>query len=297
MEAAALVSFAEVAAAGSFSAAARSAGRSRQSLHREIGELERRLGLRLFERSTRKLRVTDIGQRLLVHADRIRDAARAASEEMKSARSRPSGTLRLTAPELLGEIFVAPVIAEFLERYPDVRVEATLTLDRINLIEGGFDLAVRAGPIVDSALIARPLGRASVVCCAAPRYLEKAAALRVPADITRHRTIHYGRDTNGVDVAWSLGDEVIRHRPRLTSTSARAVLDAARRGLGVARLPLLACSHELETGELVEVLAPWRDESASIHALYASQAASNPTLKAFLDVLRRSAARASWLRA
>lgn len=293
---AALVSFAQVAAAGSFSAAARSTGRSRQSIHREIGELERRLGVRLLERSTRSLRITDIGQRLLVHADRVRDIARSATEEMKSARAKPGGTLRVTAPELLGEAFVAPAFAAFMERYPDVRIEATFTIERVDLIAHGFDLAVRAGSQVESGLFARPLGRAAVVCCAAPRYLEKAPPLRATTDVARHATLHYGRDAHGIDVTWSLGADLVRHRPRLVSTSARAVRDAARRGLGVARLPLLACSGEIENGELVEVLAPFRDESAQIHAVYASQLAVNPTLKAFVELLRKSAARAPWLR-
>ena len=263
-------------------------------MSRQVAQLEGQLGVRLFERSTRRLRLTDIGQRLLVHADRARRELAAATEEMRSARDRPGGTLRVTAPELLGEEFVSLVIAAFLERYPDVRVEALFTTESVDLIARRFDLGVRAGPLADSSLIARPLGHAALVCCAAREYLEAAPPLRAPADLAAHATLSYGRDTPSVEVAWSLGQETVRHEPRLSSTSARAVCDAAARGLGVARLPYLACAQRIEAGALVEVLTPWRD-AAPVHAVYASRSATNPTLYAFLEVLQDAAERSNWL--
>ncbi|MEZ6187390.1 MAG: LysR family transcriptional regulator [Planctomycetota bacterium] len=295
MDPAALLTFAEVARTGSFSAAARKSGRSRQSVNRQVAALEARLGLRLFERSTRRLRITDVGQRLLLHAERLRRDVLAATDEMRAARSAPGGTLRVTAPGLLGEEFVSPTIASFLSLYPEVRIEEVLSLERVDLLEQRFDLAIRAGRLEDSPLISRLLGHAVVVCCASPALLASAPPIEVPGDLLDLPTIHYGRHQIGPEVTWRFGDTAVRVLPRLASTSTRTACNAAVHGLGVVRLPLLACQAELESGALVEVLVAWRDETVPIQAVYASPSATNPTLQAFVGALLDAAQQATWL--
>lgn len=293
----ALLTFARVVEAGSFSAAARALGRSRQSVHREVTRLETDFGVRLVERTTKRLRVTDAGLRLHAHAATLVQEAQRALHTLRASRAGPSGTLRVSAPHLLGERFVVTVIARFLERWPDVRVEAEFTLEPADPLNRDVDVALRVGalPMLDAR--ARRLGMATEVCCAAPAYLGGAAALEVPSDLARHATLHYGRSAPRAMVEWHLGtsmDTRVLHLPRLVSTSAQVVRQLTLAGLGVSRLPLLLCRRDLEDGGLVEVLGAWRHAGAPVNALYASHTTEVPAVREFLDELSRAAAAAPW---
>ncbi|HEU4404511.1 MAG TPA: LysR substrate-binding domain-containing protein [Polyangiaceae bacterium] len=290
LDLAALAAYAQVVAAGGFSGAARALGVPRQAVHRRVTALERELGLELLERTTRRVRPTDAGRRLFGHAERVLAEARAATEAMRAARAAPSGTLRLTAPELFGELVIGPALAKFLARWPAVRAAALFSLEREDLLGRDLDLAIRLGPLREGSRRARRLGAVPVVCCAAPALIAGAAEpVEHPGALASWPALHYGRDPGGAPVRWRFqkGRQAaeLRLEPRLCSTSARVVRDAALAGLGVARLPRLVCEHELGRGALVEVLAAWRGEPTPVHAVFSARPSSSPTLGAFLQTL------------
>jgi DNA-binding transcriptional LysR family regulator len=276
-----LATFAEVVRAGSFAEAARRLGRPRQSIHRQVAALEARLGLQLVERSTRRLRVTDVGQRLFEHADRIRDEARRAVALLKDAAHAPSGVLRVTAPDLFGEVVLTPVIQTFLERWPDVRVEAVFSLDHADLLAEGFDLAIRLGSAGTHEHRTHVLARTAVAWVAAPSYLARVGAPTQLEELATLDYLHYGREPRAlIDASTST------RMPRLWCTNARTVHDAAVAGLGVAKLPLLLCAPTLRSGALVRVLPELPLDAARVYAIHAARTSASPTLDAFLSVLR-----------
>lgn len=277
-----LATFAEVVHAGSFSEAARRLGRPRQSIHRQVAALETRLGLQLLERTTRRLRVTDVGRRLFEHADRIRDEARRAAALLKDAGSAPSGVLRVTAPDLFGELVLTPVIRSFLERWPDVRVEAVFSLDHADLLAGGFDLAIRLGSPGTHEHRTHVLARTAVAWVAAPSYLLRVGTPARVEDLATHDYLHYGREPRAI----ALDASTSTRTPRLWCTNARTVHDAAVAGLGVAKLPLLLCAPTLRSGALVRVLPELPLDAARVYAIHAARTSASPTLDAFLAVLR-----------
>jgi len=274
-----LATFAEVVHAGSFSEAARRLGRPRQSIHRQVAALETRLGLQLLERSTRRLRVTDVGRRLFEHADRIRDEARRAAALLKDAGSAPSGVLRITAPDLFGELVLTPVIHTFLERWPDVRVEAVFSLEHADLLASGFDLAIRLGSPGTHEHRTHVLARTALAWVAAPSYLARRGTPTRLEDLATHDHLRYGREPQALDASAATP-------PRLWCTNARTVHDAAVAGLGVAKLPLLLCASTLRSGALVRVLPELPLDAARVYAIHAARSSASPTLDAFLATLR-----------
>lgn len=292
-----LAYFAQVIESAGFSPAARALGVPRQVVHRRVTALEGALDLRLLERTTRQVRPTDVGRRLYEHARRMLDEARAATAVMAASRAEPTGTLRITAPQLFGERFLQPAIIRFLQRWPRARIEAVFTLHAEDLLANNLDLAVRIGPLPDSSLIARRLVKAGrVACCAAPAYLDSNPTIGHPRDLQDHQTLHYGRYREPVRWRFERGSEQVEIalESRLVAGSATIVLDAARQGIGVVHLPSFLCIPALEAGELREVLEDWSAPTTPIHAVYPSHTAGNPTLRGFVDLLQEHLAEISW---
>jgi len=186
----AMVVFAAVADTGSFTAAARHLAMPKSTVSRKVGELEKRVGARLIQRTTRRLRLTDVGRVYSEHCTRIRREADEADLTVQQMQSTPRGLLRITAPpsfRTLGQI-----AAEFLKRYPDVRIEVVCTERHVDLVAEGFDVAVRVGPLMDSNLIARKLAVVKQVLVAAPGYLRRRGSPQGPMELQEHETIGVG---------------------------------------------------------------------------------------------------------
>jgi DNA-binding transcriptional LysR family regulator len=173
----ALVRFAAVVEGGGFSPAARALGVPRQSLHRSVAALEEAAGVRLLDRDARRVRPTDAGRRLYAHAGAILREARDAAASMRAAGGRPRGRLRLTAPHLFAEAFLAPLIEAFLRAWPEVQIDADFTVARSDLVRDDYDLAIRVGPRPEGRYVAS-LGAVRTICCAAPTYLAGAPPAR-----------------------------------------------------------------------------------------------------------------------
>jgi DNA-binding transcriptional LysR family regulator len=234
-----IVVFARVIEAGSFTAAARLLGMPKTTVSRRIAALEREVGVRLLQRTTRSLNVTDAGRLYYEESSQALRTIEDANLRLAEARAEPSGTIRISAPVGFGGYFLSSAIFDFLATYPKTKVELRLTDDKLNLVENGIDLSFRTGILPDSTLIARKLGSTHRILCASPNYLARHGAPVVPADLARHHCVIAGPST--ANAHWVLegshGQETVTVSGRFAANEMQAVIAAAIAGYGIAQLP------------------------------------------------------------
>ncbi|MHC4380320.1 MAG: LysR family transcriptional regulator [Planctomycetota bacterium] len=286
MDLEALSYFGQVLRSGSFSAAARELDIPRQRVHRRIVSLERDLGVRLLDRTTRSLRPTVAGRQMRTHALRILEEGQAARASLRGVKEHPSGTLRVTTTPIFGEMVLGPVIEEFLKAWPETRIEALFTMEPEPLLERDLDLAIRFGPLQDSSLFAKPLGTAQLRWVASPEYI---SARGVPHDLDellQHDVLTFNRRP-GHEPAWTWLPKTTRAalQSRFSCTLETVVLQACLQGLGVALMANALSRPHLADGTLVEVLEDYRSPEGEFHAVYSGRLSDNPTLLAFLETL------------
>jgi DNA-binding transcriptional LysR family regulator len=282
----AILIFASVAETGSFTAAARTLALPKSTVSRKVLELEKHLGARLIQRTTRKLSLTDVGRVYYEHCARISREADEADLAVQQMQATPRGVLRVTAP--LSFRPPSRIAAEFLKRYPDVRIEVVCTDRNVDLVAEGFDVAIRAGPLTDSSLIARKVAMVKQVLVAAPVYLRRRGRPRTPLELQEHETIAFGSGPSpGV---WSLrkaGESVdVRVRPRLAVNDNDWMHDAASRGIGIALLHEHVCREDIHAGRLRQVLTEWSLEETPLHALYPTPRHLSRKVVTFIEMLR-----------
>ncbi len=279
--------FVAVAEAGSFAGGARATGLSPPSVTRGVNELEERLGARLFLRTTRVVRLTDVGRGYLEEVRGILADLRAADDLASGTAAEPTGHLRVTAPVEFGHIHVAPILADFLDAYPAVSADL-LTVDRIvNLVEEGIDVALRIGDLPPSGLTALRVGQVRRVVCATPDYLRKHGVPQRPADLAHHKIISIGSITPTAD--WRFGKdrgEVVRLKPRLLVSNVGAALELARRGWGVTRALSYQVDPDLQDGTLLTVLDAFEAERLPVHLVHQEGRRVTAKLRSFLDFAR-----------
>jgi DNA-binding transcriptional LysR family regulator len=273
--------FVRVVQAGSFTAAAHALDLTKSSVSRKVTELEDRLGARLLSRSTRTLRLTDVGRAYYADCARIIGEIEEAELAVTRMQTTPRGLLRLSVPLAFAPL--GAVIAEYLSRYPDVRAEIVATDRQVNLVDEGFDLAIRVGPLADSTLIARPLGAIKRMLVASPSYLARRGRPRKPADLERHPCLVFTAD------GWTLraGKKSVGVAPpaRLVVNDFELLREAALGGLGVASLPEHVCRDDLRRRRVRRVLPEWCTDDAQIHAVYPSTRHLTPKVTACLDMI------------
>jgi DNA-binding transcriptional LysR family regulator len=273
--------FAAVVREGSFTKAARRLGITKQTTSERIGKLEGRLGVRLLERTTRRLRVTEPGalyyERCAAIATQIEDA----NAEVQRRQAEPVGLLRLSAPFLYGRRFLAPVVADYLERYPKVRVEIVLVDRRVHLIEEGLDIAIRIGALHDSSLAARRLGEGHVYYVASPRFLA-GHAVATARDLSAARCI--GMRPNE---AWEVFGEETKIEPALVVNDLEVACDAAIAGIGIAQVPAIVCREAVADGRLQVLFGPKPALLRPVYAIYPSRLYLPPKVRTFLDALAK----------
>lgn len=288
---AAMSAFVAVADRQGFAPAARHLGLAPSAVTRQVAALEEHLGLRLLQRTTRSVTLTDAGARYLDRARRVLAEMQEAEDFAQSARLSPVGRLTVTAPVTFGHLHVAPLIAEYLRRYPEVQGQLLLSDRWINLVEEGVDLAVRIGRLPDSGLVARPLGRTRRVLVGAPAYLERAGIPRAPAELARHELIRFGSfdapeewrfERNGVE-------ERIALLPRLLTNSADAAIRVAERGGGLARVLSYQAAEALRAGRLRIVLAEFEPPARPIQIVRPAARLVSAKLRAFIDLAAETA--------
>ena len=257
--------YAAVVREGGFTRAARALGLTKQTVSERVGKLEERLGVRLLERTTRRLRPTDAGSLYYERCAAIAAQIEEANAEIQRRQAAPVGWIRLSAPVLYGRRFLSPVIADYLRRFPEVRVEVVLADRRVDLISEGFDLAIRIGALDDSTLTARKLGEGHVYHVASPAWL-KAHRISAPQDLGSLRTIGMRAHET-----WRLDGASVKVTPSLVVNDLEMATDAATAGLGAARLPSLVCREAVESGALRVLFGPDPAERPPVYAVYPSR--------------------------
>lgn len=292
-----VAAFTAVADAGSFSAAARALGLSKSAVSKQVARLEDRLRVRLVNRTTRRLALTEEGRAFAERCRRILAEIEEAELAVRRLQSTPRGTLRVNAPMSFGVAHFAPLLPAFLERYPEVAVELVLNDRVVDLVEEGFDLAVRIVRLADSSLIARRLAPFRRVVCAAPEYWRRRGRPRRPADLAGHECLRYSY-LSTVD-EWPFigpqGAERVRVRGRLSVNNGDALRIAAVAGLGVCLAPTFIVGEEIAAGRLEVVLADYEERDLAIYAVYPSPRHLSAKVRAFVDFLAAAYARPSWL--
>jgi DNA-binding transcriptional LysR family regulator len=284
-----LLAVVQLQQSGSFTRAAAALGLSASALSKTIDRLEKRLGTRLFERSTRRLTTTADGERFIAHARQILEDIAAAEDDLRAGRNTPRGTLRITVGTAFGNQLLVPALPDFIARHPDVRLALTVTDHLVDVAGEGFDLALRLGPLgqVDS-LVARPIAALPRLVCAAPSYLARCGVPDHPAALAGHECLTVA-DSELADQWPFLIDgrrQSVDVAARVSVDSAESLLSLALAGGGIIRQSAFLLKPALDEGRLVEILQPWRlDEPLPLTALYPLGRQHQAKLTAMLDFL------------
>jgi DNA-binding transcriptional LysR family regulator len=287
-----------VVSSGSFAEAARRLGVTRSAISKAITQLEQELGVRLLDRTTRRVTPTEAG---LAYYERCLAILAQISEteaQVSRLHDEPKGVLKVNGPMSFGTLYLGSAIADFMDRYRDLKVELTLSDRMIDPLEEGVDVTVRIGAMVDSSLIARRISTARVLLVASPEYLARNGMPKTPADLVGHKCLHYGHSTTVP--RWQLTDNgtsiTVPVAACLSSNNGDTLRDAAVKGIGIARQPSFIVGSDIAAGRLVVVLPDFPPQDVTIHALYAPNRFLAAKSRVFIDFLVERFGRPVWER-
>jgi DNA-binding transcriptional LysR family regulator len=287
----ALQSFAKVVELGSFARAAERLSVSTSAVSRQVSELESHLGARLLHRTTRRLSLTEAGQSFYEHTVQLLADLEDAEASVRETSAEPRGTLRLTCGVSFGARYLAPMLADFAARHPQMIFDLDLSDRAVDLVEEGFDLAVRIGSLGQQGMVARRLGWTQIVCCAAPSYLAAhPAPLDQPSDLSAHECLCY---TNvGLPNVWRFTDEhgnveEVKIAARHRANNGQVLASLAAQGLGIVFSPDFIVAHEIRAGHLVQLLRRHRPPRSPIAAVYPSRRHLSAKVRAVVDYLAK----------
>jgi DNA-binding transcriptional LysR family regulator len=285
--------FIAVAEEQGFAPAARRLNMSPPAVTRAIAALEDTLGIKLLTRTTRYVRITEAGARYLEDTRRILAAVEQANEAAIGINAEPKGHLTVTAPVLFGQKYVMPGVVEYLNTYPETQVDAVF-LDRVvNLLEEGFDVGIRIGQLPDSTLHAKTVGEVRLVLVASPEYLARYDIPQTPEELKQHTLI--ASSAGNMTHDWQFSQQkqkgkqkdkqTIRIQPRLTVTSNQAAIDAAKAGLGIARLISYQVADELKDVRLKTILSDYQLPAMPVHIIHREGRMASSTVRCFIDLM------------
>ncbi|MBR0695377.1 LysR substrate-binding domain-containing protein [Bradyrhizobium lablabi] len=285
---AAMATFVRAVDTGSLSAAARSLSSSLTSVSRQISALEEHFGTRLLLRTTRQLALTDDGRLLYERAKLILGEVKEVEAALSRDRHQPSGRIRVSSPSLMGRLVIAPLLAEFLRRYPALSVELLLVDRPVDMVEEDIHLALRVGRLRDSQLVARRLADLRMIVCASPDYLARRGVPDTPHDLAAHDCLVFS-DTPG-RAEWRFADDTkagrkIRITGRLWMNSLDALVGAAKEGAGIVRVPSWQVEGDLATGRLRCLLADYEPSPTPLNLIFQPSRLASPKIRAFVDYL------------
>ncbi|HEC20727.1 MAG TPA: LysR family transcriptional regulator [Gammaproteobacteria bacterium] len=277
--------FVTVVDQGSFSAAAEQLQLSRATISKHIAALENCLGGRLLNRTTRRISLTEAGKAYYEHCRQILEDVVDAECVVTGFSSEPRGRLRINAPMSFGTKQFADIVAMFCQAYPDIDVELSLSDRFVNVVEEGYDLAIRITQLKESSLVARKLAPCRVVLCASPDYLKTHGRPVTPDDLEQHTCLHYAYSEAGK--TWVLngpdGEYRIRIHPKLSADNGDVLCTAARQGLGITLLPTFIVGDAIRAGDLDIILPAYQPPQINIYAVYASRKHLSAKVRAFID--------------
>ncbi|MBE0489954.1 MAG: LysR family transcriptional regulator [Halomonas sp.] len=275
--------FVEVVRLGTFAAAARQLKVSNSHVSRLVSQLEAQLGTTLLYRTTRQIRLTDAGALYYEHCQHLFDGLRDAEAAINDLQAQPRGLLSLTSATTFGERFIAPLVNDFLIAHPRLQVRMHFTNRQVDIIDEGFDIAIRMGRLEDSSLVARRLCERREHVVGAPAYFAHISQPHALAELSRHRCLEGSRDH------WRFAVEGVRREVRVRGSwranSGPALLDAALKGLGLAQLPDYYVDPYLDSGELIPVLEAYRHADTAVWAVFPRHRQRSPKVVQFIDYL------------
>ena len=275
--------FVAVAELQSFTKAAKQLGISVAQVSRNIAELEATLAIKLLYRSTRSVSLTEEGLLYLQHCRHLVASLEEANRTLANLKATPRGQIKLTAPVFYGETRIAPLLHDFMQQYPDTDLDLQLTNNKLDLVQGGFDLAIRLGTLESSSLIARKLASRTQYVVASPAYLAKHSTPQNLTDLTQHQCL------TGTVAQWRFMQQgkLVQFKPqgRIVCNSGVALMDAALKGLGLVQLPDYYVGSKLQSGELVAVLNELRQPDDGIWAIYPQNRHLSAKVRVLVDYL------------
>jgi DNA-binding transcriptional LysR family regulator len=279
--------FVRVVEKGGFSAAAEEAGLSPTMVGKHVRQLEEQLGVRLLNRTTRRQSLTEIGQLYFERCKQALLEIEAADASVKQMQLLPRGVLRVTAPATFGGQMLAAVVRGYLERYPDVELDLSLNDRIVDLVEEGFEVAIRIGALPDSSLIARPLQPYRAMVCAAPEYLARCGTPRTPQQLAAHNCLSFAHGNRYNLWQFSQGGvrQEIEVHGNFRANNGLALRTAALNGIGIIMQPEALLRDEVAAGRLQRLLADYELEHRPMHVVIASNRKMTPKLKSFVEFI------------
>jgi DNA-binding transcriptional LysR family regulator len=283
-----MVTFARVVKAGSFAGAAKRLNVTSSVASKHVAKLEQALGVRLLNRSTRKLSLTEAGAAYYEHCARIVEEVENSKRAIAQLQAAPRGLLRVTAPVTFANSRLGPILREFFERYPDIQIDLNASNRVVDLAEEGFDVAIRIARTLPPNVVARPLRHVRWHLCASPEYLEREGVPQHPANLSRHNCLTY--PTAAQTPVWHFvrgGERVeVAVHGSLQSNMVEALHDLVLTGTGITLLPGYIAGKDLREGRLTALLADWEIESgSSLHVVYLPTRYLAPKVRVFVDFL------------
>jgi DNA-binding transcriptional LysR family regulator len=281
---ASMQAFVQVVDSGSFAGAAKRLAASPAAVTHHVQALEDRLGVQLLNRTTRRLSLTEVGRTFYQHSAQILAQVEEAERSATLLQTTPRGLLRLNTSEGIARV-VMPLIAEFTAAHPEMSFDVVLTDRMVDMVEGGFDLALRAGPLPDSSLISRKLALGKLILCAAPDYLARRGAPQRPEDLAGHNCLIYQMLGNEWRFNGRAGDVAVAVSGNLRSNSLEAVRRAALSGQGIGLLAAVVVAEDLQKGALVRLLPEYDANEVVIQAVYPASRHLSVKTRSFLGFL------------
>lgn len=281
--------FVQVVDSGSFTAAAERLDLSKSVISKYVTRLEEQLNVRLLNRTTRRLSLTEAGQILYNRSQRGLDEIESAKAEISQLQETPRGKLRINTPMSFGILHIAPAIPDFLGAYPELAIDMSLDDRQVDLIEEGFDLAIRIAELPDSSLIARRLAPCRHVVCASPEYLKKFGTPLTPDDLRRHNVLTYRYQNSPNEWGFMTQDGRFTSVPvtgSLQMNNSLALREAVIHGAGIMLTPAFIVGSDIKAGRLLEILSGYEAREISIYAVYPERRHLLPKVRVFIDFMK-----------
>ncbi len=280
--------FCRVVMRENFSQAARELRLSPAMITKHVAGLEEELGIRLLNRTTRRVSTTEAGRRYFELCQQLLHDIDEAEASLTELGSKPRGQLRIAAPVDFGVLCLAPAIAAYLQTYPEIQIDIHYQDNKVNLIDEGYDLAIRIGALDDSNLIAQRVLPYPMVCCASPDYLKQHGTPRTPQDLKSHNCLTYAYSSSNNEWVFSKNNErfAIRVSGRLNANNGRAMVATAVQGVGIIMKPYFMIQDHIPNGELVPILTDYHSQAATVYAVYPHRQFLPAKISSFIDFIR-----------